>query len=280
MTGAEALREAVLRLRAAGIEGAPGDARRLLAHALGLAPERLTLHLGDPLSEAEARAFAAAVASREARRPVSQIVGYRDFHGHRFRVTGAVLDPRPETELLVDLALAEPVARMLDLGTGSGCILLSCLAGMAAAEGEGADLSPAALEVAEANARALGLDRRARFLLSDWFSAVTGRFGLIVSNPPYIAEAEMEGLAPEVRGWEPHLALTPGGDGLGAYRAIVAGAGAHLEAGGRILMEIGPAQGAAVAGMLAAAGFAGVEVRRDLDGRDRVVAGRWPGGGG
>ena len=140
------------------------------------------------------------------------------------------------------------------------------------ASGLGVDLSPAALGVAESNARALGLLDRARFAASDWFAAVTGRFDLIVSNPPYIAAAEMAALAPEVRDHEPRLALTDGADGLTAYRAIAAGAVAALAPGGRLIVEIGPTQGAAVAGMFAAAGLAEVRVLRDMDGRDRVVA--------
>jgi release factor glutamine methyltransferase len=168
---------------------------------------------------------------------------------------------------------------MLDLGTGSGCILLSCLAGMPISRGVGTDVSEPALEVARGNARHLGVADRTRFLRSDWFSAVTGRFDLIVANPPYIAEDEMAGLAPEVRDWEPRAALTPGGDGLDAYRAIAAGAGARLMAGGRLILEIGPTQAGAVSALLQAQGLDAVEVRRDLDGRDRVVIAVKPGAG-
>lgn len=282
MTAAEALRAAVGRLRAAGVEDAPGDARRLLAHALGVAPDRVTLLLPDALAPAAAAAFDAAVAARARRQPVAQITGRRAFFGHEFRVTPDTLDPRAETEVLVAAALERPFGSILDLGTGTGCILLSCLAAMPAASGIGTDRSEAALAVAQANAADLGLAARARLLHSDWFDAVTGRFDLIVSNPPYIAEAEIADLAPEVRDWEPRGALTPGGDGLDAYRAIAAGARARLVPGGRILLEIGPTQGPAVRDLLQAAGLAGVAIRHDLDGRDRVVE-AWrpagPGGG-
>lgn len=276
MTAAEALRAGVERLKAAGIEAAAGDARRLLAHAMALAPDRLTLHLPEALEPAHAAAFEAALAARAARQPVSQITGIRDFYGRRFRVTRDTLDPRPETEALVAAALERPFLKMLDLGTGTGCILLSCLAGMPFATGTGTDISGAALAVARDNAAALGLAARARFLSSDWFADVPGKFDLIASNPPYIAEAEMAGLAPEVRDWEPRAALTPGGDGLDAYRAIAAGAGARLMPGGRLVVEIGPTQAADVAALFRAAGFGGIEVRADLDGRDRVVLARWP----
>ncbi|HQU69545.1 MAG TPA: peptide chain release factor N(5)-glutamine methyltransferase [Albidovulum sp.] len=276
MTAADALRSAVERLRAAGIEDAPKDARRLLALAMGIAPDRVTLHLADPFDAGMAAAYEAALAARAARQPVSQITGWRNFYGHRFRVTSDTLDPRPETEILVAAALERPFVKMLDLGTGTGCILLSCLAGMPFASGTGTDQSEAALAVAAANAESLGLQSRARFLKADWFAGISGKFDLIASNPPYIAEAEMPGLSPEVRDWEPRAALTPGGDGLDAYRAIAAGAGARLMPGGRLILEIGPTQAGAVAALLDAAGFDRPEVRRDLDGRDRVIAARWP----
>lgn len=277
MTGTEALRLAVRTLAAAGVEGAARDARRLLAHALGVPAERVTVVAGDEMSAAAEAAFSAAVAARAARQPVSQIIGRREFYGLSFRVTPDTLDPRPETEVLVAAALERPFVRMLDLGTGTGCILLSCLKGMSVATGIGTDVSEAALAVAAENATALGLARRARFLRSDWFGAVPGRFDLIASNPPYIAEAEMVALAPEVRDWEPRGALTPGGDGLDAYRAIAAGAAARLMAGGRLILEIGPGQAEAVAALLTAQGFPAPEIRRDLGGRDRVVIATMPG---
>jgi release factor glutamine methyltransferase len=272
----DALAPAVARLVAAGVEGAARDARVLLAHALGIALDRLTLHLPDEMTGAQARAYEEAIIAREARQPVAQITGRRLFWGQRFRVTRDTLDPRPETETLVAAALERPFLKVLDLGTGTGCILLSCLKGMPMARGVGVDISDAALIVAAENSRELGLEDRVRFLQSDWFSNVSGAFDLIVSNPPYIAADEMTDLSPEVRDWEPHLALTPGGDGLGAYRAIAQGAGARLMPGGRILVEIGPTQGATVAALFAAAGLNDVRVLPDLDGRDRVVTATKP----
>ncbi len=280
MTAAEALRAAIARLTAAEIPDAPRDARRLLAFAMGIAPDRVSLHLPDALDPKQAAAFDAAIADRIARRPVSQITGQRQFFGRTFRVTADTLDPRPETEILVAAALERPFVKMLDLGTGTGCILLSCLAGMPFATGTGTDQSAAALAVAAGNAEALGLAKRARFRQADWLSGISGKFDLILSNPPYIAEDEMAGLSPEVRDWEPRAALTPGGDGLDAYRAIAAGAGARLMPGGRLGLEIGPTQAAPVTSLLAAAGFEKVEVRPDLDTRDRVILARWPEGEG
>lgn len=277
MTAAEALRLAVPKLAAAGVDDPARDARVLLAHAMGIAPDRLTLHLTDDLTEAQVLAYEAAVVARRARQPVAQITGRRLFWGLPFRVTRHTLDPRPETETLVAEALRAPFVKMLDLGTGTGCILLSCLKGMPMARGLGVDFSPPALAVAEGNAEALGLAGRAKFLQSDWFAAVEGAFDLIVSNPPYIAADEMAGLAPEVRDWEPHLALTPGGDGLDAYRTIARGAGARLMPGGRLLVEIGPTQGQAVCGLFDSAGLSDIRILPDMDGRDRVVAGVKPG---
>ena len=275
MTGNDALRAAIPRLAAAGIPDAPRDARALLSHATGIAPDRLTLHLSDPMTPEAQVAFDGAIARRAAREPVSHITGTRLFWGRPFRVTPDTLDPRPETEILVEAALSEPFLKLLDLGTGTGCILLSCLAGMPMAQGIGTDIHPATLAVAEGNARDLGLASRARLILSDWFAAVPGRFDLILSNPPYIAEDEMAALSPEVLR-EPRRALTPGGDGLAAYRAIAQGAPARLMPGGRLMVEIGPTQGPAVAALFSAQGLQDIRILPDLDGRDRVVAARKP----
>ena len=277
MTGAEALATAVPQLQAAGVEGAARDARLLLAHALDLAPDRLILILTDPLPPAALARFHANLAERARRRPLSQIIGQRMFWGRMFRITKDVLDPRPETETLVAAALRLRFASVLDLGTGSGAILLTLLAERPDATGLGTDVSPAALDVAQDNARLLAVPR-ARFRQSDWFAGVEGRFDLIVSNPPYIAASEMAILAPEVRDWEPHVALTPGGDGLNPCRAIAGGVLAHLAPGGTLMVEIGPAQGQAVQAMFRAAGLMDVTTLTDLDRRDRVVQGRAPQG--
>ncbi len=272
MTGAEALARAVARLAQAGVPDAARDARRLLAHALGAGPERLTPALRDPLDPAAAARLDAAIARRCRREPVSHIVGVREFYGRRFEVNSDVLDPRPDTEALVDRALARPFARVLDLGTGSGCLLATLLAERSGASGTGVDLSEAALAVAARNAAALGVAGRAAFAVSDWFAAVEGRFDLIVSNPPYIGAEELPGLAPELL-HEPRRALSPGADALAAYRAIIAGTPAHLSPGGRLLVEIGATQRAAVEALFRAAGFEAVMAGRDLGGRDRWVEG-------
>ncbi|WP_322888900.1 MULTISPECIES: peptide chain release factor N(5)-glutamine methyltransferase [unclassified Yoonia] len=262
MTAAQeaALATAAATLSNVGISDAVKEARMLWVHAA-----------------ADEGVFASLIARRAARAPLSHLLGYRDFYDHRFIVTPDVLDPRPDTESVVAAALDQPFSRVLDLGTGSGCILLSLLAAHAQATGLGVDISDAALAVAAQNRTTLGLDDRATLARSDWFGAVTGTFDLIVSNPPYIAADEMAGLQPEVRLFEPHLALTDDADGLSCYRIIAAGAAAHLVPGGRLIVEIGPTQAAAVKALFASAGLTDLRVIPDLDGRDRGIAGRWPG---
>lgn len=274
-TGTQLCLAAQQRLEAAGIQDGYRDATLLFWHVLNGQPgvtvgrHHLSRHLMAPVADGVAQAFEAAISAREARQPVSQITGWRDFWNHRFRVTRDTLDPRPDTETLVECALSAPFRRVLDLGTGTGAILISVLAERPGATGVGTDISDAALQVARDNAERIGV--RADFIRSDWFSDVAGRFDLILSNPPYIALDEMAGLSPEVRDWEPRGALTDEGDGLSAYRAIAAGAGAHLAPEGRIIVEIGLTQADAVCAIFQAAGFAQTRVHRDLDGRNRVI---------
>jgi len=263
---------AAARLEAAGISGADRDARILLAHCLNLSVGTLLLESNEPLSETEILAFEALVAMRERRRPVSQIVGARALWMHDFKVTPDVLDPRPETEQIVERALFDgPISRVLDLGTGSGCILISILAERPNAVGIGADISEAALKLARENAETIGVSNRAKFVKSDWFENIAGEFDLIVSNPPYITSAEMTELAPEVRDWEPHLALTPGGDGLGAYSKIAKSLNQFLSPGGRAIFETGISQIEDVIQIFAEFGFKQISTYSDLTGRSRGV---------
>ncbi|MHA1528867.1 MAG: peptide chain release factor N(5)-glutamine methyltransferase [Alphaproteobacteria bacterium] len=273
---AEVIARGAARLAGAGVPEPERDARLLYRWAADMDGAGLSAALADPATAREIGRFERAVVAREGRAPVSHITGMREFWGRCFRVTPAVLDPRPETETLVAAALeGPPVRRVLDLGTGSGCILLTLLAEWPEARGVGVDISAAALEVAASNARSLGLSGRAGLVTGDWCAGLAGsggQFGLIVSNPPYIAGDELAGLAPEVRNHEPLAALSPGGDGLDAYRRISAGVGSLMASGGRLLMEIGPRQAAAVERILTDAGLVVTAVLPDLDGRDRVVS--------
>lgn len=276
-TGSVLLAKGVRQLTDAGVPDAPRDARRLLAHAVGVEAGRLTLILPEPVTqEAEAR-FAALLQRRAGREPVSHLLGYREFYGRRFKVTRNVLDPRPETEILIEVALQDAFASVIDLGTGSGCILLTLLAEMPEARGVGTDLSEDACRVAEDNMHALDLGERAAILRTSWADGIEGQVDLVVSNPPYIGLDEMDGLSPEVHDHEPHMALTDGGDGLSAYREISQQAANLLRVGGRLIVEIGPTQATVVAQMFADNGFEKVRVIQDLDGRDRVVSGEYRG---
>ncbi|AGI72345.1 hemK family modification methylase [Octadecabacter arcticus 238] len=270
-----ALAMAVQILKQAKLEDPVRDARVLMAACLDIPFGRLTLHAHDEFEDAPEAAFFADIGQRAARTPVSHLLGYRDFYGRRFQVTPDVLDPRGDTETLIEAALAVPFADVLDLGTGSGCILVTLLAERGAVTGIGVDVSPRAVTVAEQNALRLGVQDRCAFAVSDWFKGVGVPFDLIVSNPPYIALDEMAGLAPEL-GYEPRLALTDEGDGLAAYREITAGAAGHLRQGGWLMVEIGPTQGGAVIALFEVAGLEQVGIRVDLDGRDRVVVGKKP----
>ena len=250
--------EALACLRAAGVPDPATDVRRLEAAAQGLPADW----------------FAQAVERRAGYTPMSHILGYRDFWKHRFKITPEVLDPRPETEALVQVALAAPFNKVLDLGTGSGAILLSLLAERPDATGVGTDISETAVLVAGENAEALGVADRVVLPLSDWWDDIGGTFDLIVSNPPYIAADEMPGLSPDVRLHEPRIALTDEADGLEAYRIIAARAADFLRPEGRLLVEIGPTQAEAVSRLLTDGGLEVLAVHPDLDGRDRVIEGR------
>lgn len=274
MKARDALRDAIHRLRDAGVESPERDARKLLAFALGTSYDRLTVDLPDDLPSEAAAIFEDVVSEREIRRPMSQLLGGRWFYGRFFTVTVHVLDPRPETERLVEVALSEPFERVLDLGTGSGCILVTLLAERPEAAGVGTDVSPEAVLIAGVNAERHGVADRVVLPVSDWWDDVGGRYDLIVSNPPYIAESEMAVLQPEVRIHEPREALTDEADGLSAYRRIASGALDHLIPGGRLIVEIGPTQGEAVTEIFGAAGLEDVRIETDLDGRDRIVRAR------
>ncbi|WP_371224031.1 peptide chain release factor N(5)-glutamine methyltransferase [Roseovarius sp. 2305UL8-3] len=271
----DALAIGVEMLRGVGIDDPVRDARKLMAACLGIEQGRLTLHLHEELEAVPEAVFFADISERREGKPISQLLGWRDFYGYRFELGPEVLDPRPDTETLVDAALSQPFSEVLDLGTGSGCILLTLLAERPEAIGIGTDISASALALAHINSSALEVENRCALIESNWFDAVGGRYDLIVSNPPYIAVREMADLQPELS-YEPRIALTDERDGLSAYRIIVPGAGAHLVPGGRLLVEIGWQQGAAVSEMFKAAGFDAITVIPDLDGRDRVVSGVWP----
>ncbi|TJZ65811.1 peptide chain release factor N(5)-glutamine methyltransferase [Chitiniphilus eburneus] len=252
------------------------DARVLLQHAAGVSRAWLIAHGGDPLPDAAANQFEKLAARRRAGEPVAYLIGWREFYGRDFAVSPAVLIPRPDTELLVELALkhAPRGARVLDLGTGSGCIPVTLKLERPDLTISAVDISLEALAVARNNM--LRLDARLRLLASDWFGALSGeRFDLIVSNPPYIDAGDVHLSRGDLR-FEPRNALTDGGDGLAHVRRIVADAPAHLDAEGWLLFEHGYDQGAAARALLDAAGWREVQTWRDLGDNERVSGGRVP----
>jgi release factor glutamine methyltransferase len=276
----EVARPAGRAFREAGIETPELDARLLLCHAAGLSHEAYVAELNAALAPDAAARFGAYVARRLEGEPVSRIIGAREFYGRPFRIDQSTLDPRPDTETLIEAALAmvdrETPLDILDLGTGSGCILITLLAELPKARAVGVDVSLAALECARANAQVLGVGDRASFIASDWLDAVSGVFDLVVANPPYLSVAGLAALAPEVRDHDPRGALEGGPDGLAAYRRIVPGLRKALRPGGFALFEVGPDQAQAVLRLLAEAGLdagEGQNLWRDLAGRPRVVGG-------
>ncbi len=283
----EAQRHATRALSAAGVDNAPGDARRLLAAALVASAADLIRDPGRALTHAETAQFEAFLARRLAREPISRILGAREFYGRPFVVTPAVLDPRPDTETLIEAALAicrtegwlnRPI-QLLDLGTGSGAILLTLLAELPEATGLGIDVSGGALACARLNAGALGLSARCRFGRYDLAAASFSGFDLIVSNPPYIPAADIEALDPEVARFDPRLALDGGRDGLDYYRIILGKLAQHQTVSispAWLVLELGAGQSAEVIEIAEKLGLihAGHDVVQtaDLNGRIRCIA--------
>ena len=208
--------------------------------------------------------------------PISQIIGERYFWKNKFFINSDVLDPRPDTETLIEHTLSfGSFFNILDLGTGSGCIILSLLDEYNAAMGIGVDKSKKALNVAKKNAELLNLNDRVKFQLGNWCDGLDNKFDLIVSNPPYISEKEILGLSNDVINWEPRIALTPEGDGLGAYKNIINGVKNILIPNGRIIFEIGHAQGNEVSNLLKSNNFKEINIVKDINNKDRVVSALW-----
>lgn len=276
MNYTEAFLMGMQKLKEAQIGEAQLDARLLLEEVCGTDHNTLLCHGDREVSEAEEEKYRRALEQRAVHVPLQHLLGYQDFMGLRFQVNEYVLIPRQDTEILVEEAMRylHDGMRILDLCTGSGCILLSLLHYSNDCEGVGVDISKEALQVAAQNAELLGI--KADFLKSDLYEKVTGKFDLLVSNPPYIERAIIPTLMEEVREYDPYIALDGGEDGLDFYRRIIGGAQDYLKRGGQILMEIGSGQAKAVSELLREAGFKEIDVCRDFAGLDRVVSGRLP----
>lgn len=270
------------RLRTAGIDEAELDARTLLGVALGLDLTGLVAQGARPLTPTEAASVAEYAARRIAGEPVARILGVREFWGLPFQLSHATLVPRPDTETVVELALemvrersSSTPPRIVDIGVGSGAILLALLHELSGAFGVGTDLNLDALRTAKRNAAALGLAKRAAFVACSYLDALGGSFDLIVSNPPYIRSADIATLSREVREHDPHLALDGGSDGLDAYRALIPQASARLAPGGALIVEAGQGQAEDIATLMGAAALM-VErpPKADLAGIPRAVSAR------
>jgi release factor glutamine methyltransferase len=275
-TVAGLIRRAAAQLSLRGIETAALDARLLLQASAEMSHADVVAEPDLILAPEVVDGFWFMVERRSAFEPVSRILGVREFYGREFQVTPAVLDPRADTETLIAAALplgkGKPGFRILDLGTGSGAIAVTLLAELPDATGIATDVSETALGVARTNAEVHGVSGRLRLLQASWFSGLSGKFDLIVSNPPYIPTTDVAGLAPDVRDFDPLGALDGGGDGLEAYRQISAGAGEFLAPGGHVLVEIGAGQEIDVQQLFEARGLALDQRFGDLGWHIRVLS--------
>ena len=278
-TVGELARQVAEQLRAANIENAAHDARSLVAHFAGVTLAELVAGGGDPIDPVAAEATQKAAQRAASGEPLYRILGRRAFYGVELILTPDTLDPRHDTETLVDriipharrITAAEGSCKILDLGTGTGAIALAILKEVDGATAMGVDISAGAVEAALSNAHTNGLETRFGALVSDWFSAVNEKFHIIVSNPPYIGANEYAGLSAQVRDFDPKTALLGGVDGLDAYREIAAYSAGYLIDGGIVGLEIGYSQRDAVTSLFAEQGFKLIECARDLAGHDRAL---------
>ncbi len=264
-------------LAGAGAASPRLDGRLLCGYALGLSMGEIIAHPERPLSTTERARIQHLARRRAAREPIAQILGTKEFWSLPFRVTGATLAPRPESETLIEAALdwlgprRDQAMNLLDLGTGSGALLLALLSELPGARGIGTDIEPAALAVARDNAHRLGLAERADFVAADWGAGLGGRFDIIVANPPYVTLSELSRLDPEVRLFEPRRALLGGPDGLLYYRCLIPQSSGLLRPGGGLFLEVGQGQAPEVGKIAIASGLALGPSRRDLAGHERCV---------
>ena len=272
----DALLSAVLDLQRAHVISASFDARLLLEHVLGVSREELLMDMNITLSEEQEVRYQELVSMRAARRPMAHILGNREFWGAKFAVSAATLDPRPDSETLVE-AVLERVAdrtstlRLLDLGTGTGCLMLTLLRELPGATGVAVDISPDALEVARANAKELGLSDRVTFITSNWCEKIEGDFHIVISNPPYIPTSDIETLEPEVREYEPRLALDGGKDGMTCYRKILSALPKILKKNGFAVFELGVGQQRPFEEVASECGMKLTAVKKDLGGIPRAA---------
>ena len=272
MTVQELLTASQAKLRECGISDPVRDARLLLADCLELRTQNLNLLDNSCISEIKISKFWRMINERCKRKPVSKILGYRSFWGRDFEINENVLDPRGDTETLIELILDCNFENMLELGTGSGAIAITVLAERPEVTCVATDISQYALNTARTNSKRHGVQNRLKLLYSNWFDKISGSFDIIVSNPPYISSKEYAQLSAEVLKYDPKISLTLGGDGLEAYREILSQALEKLSKNGHIFLEIGYTQANAVGHLFREAGFQQIKVHKDLGSRDRVIS--------
>ena len=268
----EVLADTAIKLSKSGIEGAARDARILTAFALEIPISELSLKINQQVSEKIIVELEKLILRRINREPISKILGRRDFWGRTFSINENVLDPRGDTETLIDFVIEKPVKSVLELGTGSGAIAVTLACEWKEVHVTATDISEDALSLAKINAEKFNVQNKIHFLMSDWFGTVKGAFDLIVSNPPYIGLIEQDEISAEVIKYDPEIALFAGRDGLDAYRRIIPSLPKFLNPDGFVALEIGALQSNEVKNMMDAVGFADTKIVKDLSGKDRLVA--------
>ena len=268
----EVLADTAIKLSKSGIEGAARDARILTAFALEIPISELSLKIDEQVSEQIINELEKFILRRIDREPISKILGRRDFWGRTFSINENVLDPRGDTETLIDFVIEKPVKSVLELGTGSGAIAITLACEWKEVHVTAIDISEDALSLAKINAEKFNVQNKIHFLKSDWFETVRGSFDLIISNPPYIGLVEQDEIAAEVIKYDPQIALFAGRDGLEAYKRIIPNLAKFLNPDGLVVLETGASQSNQVKNMMNAVGFIDAKIVKDLSGKDRLIA--------
>ena len=266
------LADTAIKLSKSGIEGGARDTRILTAYALGVPISDLSLKMNEQVSEKIIAKLEKLINRRINKEPISKILGRRDFWGRSFSINKNVLDPRGDTETLIDFVIEKPVKSVLELGTGSGAIAVTLACEWKDVHVTAIDISEDALLQAKINAEKFDVQNKIQFLKSDWFDAIDGIFDLIISNPPYIGLIEKETISDEVIKYDPEIALFAGNEGLDAYKRIIANLAEYLKPDGFVVLEIGASQSNQVKNMMNAVGFANTKIVKDLSGKDRLIA--------
>ena len=268
----DVLADTAIKLSGSGIEGAARDARILTANALGTPISELSVKINEQVPEKIIADLEKLILRRINKEPISKILGKRDFWGRSFSINKKVLDPRADTETLIDFVIEKPVKSVLELGTGSGAIAVTLACEWKHVHLTAVDISEDAISMAKINAEKFNVQNKIHFLKSDWFETVRGSFDLIISNPPYIGLVEQDEIAAEVIKYDPQIALFAGRDGLEAYKRIIPNLAKFLNPDGLVVLETGASQSNQVKNMMNAVGFIDAKIVKDLSGKDRLVA--------